>query len=129
MMSHCIMILAMLTNLSAVLESDFVNRYFLSLGDLTFLNNRSDLIDEFSSTLRNNLEFDPEEIDEDDEEDMTDPDEEEDTTDVDGFNVARFLRRMVTRFEKFAIEQLAQSSVNSERGQCIRRVIEVSTSH
>ena len=125
-----IIILATLTNIPAVLEEDFVTRYFLSLGDLTFLNNSSELIDEFGSTLRDNLEFDPEDDDDDDddEEDTTDVDGEEDT-DVDGFNVARFLRKMVTRFEDFAIEQFAQNSVNSERGQCIRRVIEVSTSH
>lgn len=91
------------------------------------MNNRSELINEFGSTLRNNLEFDPEE-DDDDEDNMTGPDGEEDT-DIDGFNVARFLRRMVKRFEDFAIEQLTRSSVDSERGQCIRRVIEVSTAH
>lgn len=89
------------------------------------LNNGSDLIDEFRSTLRNKLEFDPDD-DDDDDDGETDPDREADT-DRDGFNVARFLREMVTRFENTAIEQFAQRSV--ERGQCIRRVIEVSSAH
>ena len=106
------------------LERDFVTRYFISIGDFDFLNNSSDLIEEFTSDLRDHIEFDPEDDDDDDddEDDDSDSDGEEDT-DADGFNVGRFLEAILSKFEEAAVEQFAQQS--DETGQCIRQVIEV----
>ena len=99
-----------------VLEGNFLTRYFASIGDFSLLGGGSDLINEFISDFRDNLEFDPDDDDEDEEEDS------EEETDG-GFNIRGFLRNVVSQLEDRAVQQFAQQS--AELGQCIRQVVEV----
>ena len=99
-----------------VLEGDFLTRYFASIGDFSLFGGGNDFVSGLISNLRDNLEFDPRDGDEDD-----DNNDDEETTDG-GFNIRGFLRNVTSQLEDRAIQRLTQSA---EIGQCIRRVVEV----
>ena len=105
----------LLHTLKLDVEGDFVTGYADSIGDFSFLRGGSDFVNTFVSNLRANIEFDPSNEDEDGEDQGTNG----------GFNIRRFLRNMVSRFEDTAVEEFSQQSAELE--QCIRQVIEVSS--
>ena len=110
------------------IEGDFLTGYFASIGDFSFLGGGNALVNNFISDLRDNIEFDPDDDDEEEEDDMEETSDstgsgEESSDGGRGFNIRRFLRNVVSRFEDAAVEQFSQQS--TEVGQCIRQVVEV----
>jgi hypothetical protein len=106
-----------------VLEGDFLTRYFSSVFDFSiFGSDGSDLVNEFISDLRDNLEFNPRDDDDDDNEGDEDDDNDEESTTGGGFSIRGFLRNITSQLEDTAIRRLTQSV---QTGQCIRQVVEV----
>lgn len=93
--------------LYSVLDSDFLDGLFLSFADLSYLRDRSSVIREFASELRDHLTID----------------RERDTREGREFRVRDLLERLVERVKEDAAEEYG--TVVQDIKMCIRDLIQV----